>query len=199
MIYYTGSLHLDADPRLLSLVDKRSFMTTGEQFDYIKARWNAKIMGDDDIYLLGDTVGAFTKSRFQTEVILGRMRELKGHKHIITGVCDAFLLSAYKKWFYIYAFEDNDDARKEKVCDSIDKMLTIEDSGHKVNLGYHPYQFGLSNNNRDSDVYIFGCRHVGDSFSHSPNVLSAFCGFWDYTPVTLKELQFERSKTLGMR
>ena len=175
MIYYISDLHL-GDERIMKLCS-RPFKSTGELFETLIERWNAKVTDSDDVYILGDIANG------SSELVKAFFSQVNGRKHLIVGNHDEKYVTAY---FLTKSFV------------SISGLEYIVDKGRKVLLCHYPIMDWFSG---DEKIYlIYGHIHNKNGENSGQmyrfmqayyNNLPAYNASADVTsfePVTLDEL-----------
>lgn len=176
--YFIADMHF-GDKRVLEL-DKRPFASVEEMDRELVRRWNAKVKANDRIYILGDL------SAYSTEHTITLLEQLNGKKYFIRGNhdhCGGPEFDAHFTWVENYA------------------ELQVE--GRKVIVSHYPIAHWKGQ--RYGNVLIYGHTHAGEDeelFLEYAKLCrergirfyayNAGCMFWDYEPVSLKEM-LERS------
>lgn len=187
---------------LLTSMDQRPFSSVEEMNDSMIERWNAKVRGADEVYILGDLSLANVE---ETEKIL---RRLKGKLHLITGNHDSFV-------------------RKERFDKSrfrsIGPYLETNDEGRKVILCHYPILFYNGQFKGDKCYMLYGHVHntfdevlinrfintgrseprpfTGGEMGATPfNLINCFCMFSGYQPLSLDEwIEVDRKRRKAMQ
>lgn len=165
LIYYIADTHF-GDERVMRLA-QRPFTSVNQMNNYLCGKWNAKVGGDDTVYILGDF--AFDDVAAQKIFPL-----LNGHKHLILGNHDKLNVESLN------------------MFESINQIVTVFDEGRSVCLCHYPL---LSYENSVYGGYhIFGHIHNNQSdlaFNIVKNIPRIYNGGVDvngFCPVTLDEL-----------
>lgn len=95
----------------------RPFQNVEEGNRVIVENWNRRVSDEDDVYLLGDVA----QDHFLPAISI--IKKLKGHKHLIVGNHDAFLLPQYEE---------------SGLFETIDFIRVIDDEGRTVCLCHYP-------------------------------------------------------------
>lgn len=186
MNYYISDTHFGH--KSVIKFDNRPFSTVEEMEDVLIANWNNKITNRDMIYILGDF--CFNKEPEWIRLL----NKLKGVKVLIKGNHDLKKMSFSLK----NKFQDIKDYKE------IDDILDGENV--KVILSHYPipfYKKDYSNkvyhlyghlHNTIEEMYMQNFRKIilstddRDISSNKCQFYNCWCGFYNYTPVTLKEI-----------
>ena len=165
MIYYIADTHF-GDERVMRLA-KRPFNTVEEMDCELIARWNGRVLPQDEVYIVGD----FAVNDFTAKQILP---VLNGRKSLILG---------------------NHDRLSEQtlICfKKVDKIMTIDDGGRSVCLCHYPllsygnsvyggyHVFGHIHNNADDVAF--------DIVKRIPRIYNCGVDENEFEPKTLDEL-----------
>lgn len=186
MIYYISDTHFGH--KGVINFDKRPFSNIEEMEAILIANWNNKVTNQDIVYILGDF--CFEKE----SEWLRLLNQLKGKKVLIKGNHDLKNMSSSLK----NKFQDIKDYKE------IDDRLDNENV--KVILSHYPipfYKKDYSNkvyhlyghlHNTIEEMYMQKFRKIilstddRDISSNKCQFYNCWCGFYNYTPVTLKEI-----------
>ena len=167
MIYYIADPHFDHE-NILKMC-RRPFETIEQMNEAMIAAWNARVSGNDTVYILGDLL--FRSS--DPEAIL---RRLKGRKRLIVGNHDSSWLCKV-------------DASRYFV--SVDDLLVTTDGERQLTLCHYPL---LSWKHQQRSYMIHGHLHASthqDFFpliARRPRMLNAGVDINGWRPVTFEEL-----------
>jgi calcineurin-like phosphoesterase family protein len=164
-IFYTSDTHF-FHKRIIEMA-KRPFNDLDHMHIELIRRWNSVVRPQDTIFHLGDV--SFGRSN-ETWDLLG---ELNGHKNLILGNHDKPRRAENAAWEFITPYRE------------------IRDSGRHVVLCH--YAMRVWNRHHHGALMLYGHSHgnlPGDSQS-----LDVGVDCWDYTPVTLDQIQ-QRMTTL---
>ena len=188
MKLYISDLHFFHES-LLTNMDMRPFPTVNDMNEFMIAKWNDRVHGRDEVFVLGDFSFGGTE---ETTKVLNR---LKGKITLITGNHDSFVRKT--------AFTSN---RFREVV----PYKEISDNGRKVILSHYPIMFYNGQFRKDTYM-LYG--HVHNSFDEklindfiklgeqqkrpakgceegvfTPfRMINCFCMFSGYTPLSLDE------------
>ena len=186
MIYYISDTHFGH--KGVINFDKRPFSDINEMEAILIANWNNKVTNQDTIYILGDF--CFEKE----SEWLRLLNQLKGKKVLIKGNHDLKNMSSSLK----NKFQDIKDYKE--IND------TLNNENVKVILSHYPipfYKKDYSNkvyhlyghlHNTIEEMYMQKFRKIilstddRDISSNKCQFYNCWCGFYNYTPVTLKEI-----------
>ena len=186
MIYYISDTHFGH--KGVINFDQRPFSNIEEMEAILIANWNNIVTNQDTIYILGDF--CFEKE----SEWLRLLSQLKGKKVLIKGNHDLKNMSSSLK----NKFQDIKDYKE------IDDVLDNESV--KVILSHYPipfYKKDYSNkvyhlyghlHNTIEEMYMQKFRKIilstddRDISSNKCQFYNCWCGFYNYTPVTLKEI-----------
>lgn len=150
--------------------DHRPFIDVNEMDHCLIKLWNSRVQPDDDVYIVGDF--AFINEK-PAEWYL---RQLKGHKHLVTGNHDRKTLENEAAMSYF---------------ESVDKLCRVMDGDKEVILCHFPiaawykckygswHVYGHIHGRKD-DVYEF--------MKTRPTALNEGACINNYTPASLNEL-----------
>ena len=134
MIYYIADTHF-GDERVMRLA-QRPFISVSQMNEFLCAKWNEKVGGDDSVYIVGDF--AFDDAAAQKIFPL-----LNGRKHLILGNHDKL------------------SSESLNMFESVNQIVTVFDEGRSVCLCHYPL---LSYENSVYGGYhIFGHIHNNQS------------------------------------
>lgn len=186
MIYYISDTHFGH--KGVINFDKRPFSDINEMEAILIANWNNKVTNQDIVYILGDF--CFEKE----SEWLRLLNQLKGKKVLIKGNHDLKNMSSSLK----NKFQDIKDYKE------IDDRLDNENV--KVILSHYPIPF-YKKDYSDKVYHLYGHLHNTieemymqkfrkiilstddrDISSNKCQFYNCWCGFYNYTPVTLKEI-----------
>ena len=195
--------------RLNTEMDKRGFASVEEMNDHMIRQWNAKVMKNDTVYILGDLSLA---GGFQTSGILDC---LNGKKHLIEGNHDSRYLG--DKYFESHRLR------------SVKPYAEIRDKGRSVILSHYPVfcykgQYRRDRQGRPLTYMLYGhvhntqdeklinrfimetrntkvmSRHSSEPESIPCQMINCFCMFSDYQPMTLDEwIEIDRKRRENMK
>lgn len=186
MVYYISDTHFGH--KGVINFDKRPFSDINEMEAILIANWNNKVTNQDIVYILGDF--CFEKE----SEWLRLLNQLKGKKVLIKGNHDLKNMSSSLK----NKFQDIKDYKE------IDDRLDNENV--KVILSHYPIPF-YKKDYSDKVYHLYGHLHNTieemymqkfrkiilstddrDISSNKCQFYNCWCGFYNYTPVTLKEI-----------
>lgn len=186
MVYYISDTHFGH--KGVINFDQRPFSNIEEMEAILIANWNNKVTNQDIVYILGDF--CFEKE----SEWLRLLNQLKGKKVLIKGNHDLKNMSSSLK----NKFQDIKDYKE------IDDRLDNENV--KVILSHYPipfYKKDYSNkvyhlyghlHNTIEEMYMQKFRKIilstddRDISSNKCQFYNCWCGFYNYAPVTLKEI-----------
>lgn len=172
--YFIADMHF-GDKRVMEL-DHRPFATVEEMDRELIRRWNAKVKAHDKVYILGDL------SAYSTDRTIEILEQLNGKKYFIRGNhdrCGGVEFESQFAWIENYA------------------ELQVE--GKKVVISHYPIAHWKGQ--RYGTVLVYGHTHAAEDetlfrqygeecrrrkiifYAHN-----AGCMFWNYEPVSLKEM-----------
>ena len=167
MRFYIADCHFGHDK--VRLLDGRPFASVEEMDEAMIANWNARVKGDDTVYVLGDMFFRSTNA----ETILQR---LKGKKRLIVGNHDGSWMTKFDYARYFV---------------SVDSFLETSDGQHSLTLCHYPL---LSWKHARRSYMIHGHIHNDKTADFWPllaardNVLNAGVDVNGFRPVTFDEL-----------
>lgn len=174
MDYFISDLHFGHEDRIIW--DERPFHNAAEMFDVMRAKWNAKVTDDDDVWIIGD----FTYYGEQSDDnIIYYAHSLNGRKHLIYGNHDVRI---------------EQDKKLQSLFTECVYQKYIETEGRKIFMYHYPlvewYRrpagcfliYGHIHGSRD-DGYEFMASHRGDSAFNAGVMING------YVPVTFEELR----------
>ena len=169
MILYTSDIHF-GHTNIIKL-DHRPFADADTMDEFLIKSWNSRVNADDDVYVLGDVCYKSAKDP------VWYLRQLKGHKHLITGNHDHYLLK---------------DKNAMKHFETVDALTMIKDGDKDIILCHYPIVewngffrgtwlvYGHIHNNTTNVAY-----QCMKNFDHA---LNAGCMINNYAPVSFNEL-----------
>ena len=182
MNYYIADTHFDH--KNIIAFDSRPFFTLSEMNETLIANWNNKVSKTDTVFILGDF--CWSKEKRWIEIL----SQLQGSKILIKGNHDLKQISAKLK----QQFQD------------IVQYKEITDDGRKVILSHYPIPFYKSDYNKNI-YHLYGHVHntveekylqklkqhilhtdIREVAKHTGQYYNCWCGFYNYTPVTLNEI-----------
>lgn len=165
MIYYIADTHF-GDERVMRLA-QRPFISVSQMIEFLCAKWNEKVGGDDSVYIVGDF--AFDDAAAQKIFPL-----LNGRKHLILGNHDKL------------------SSESLNMFESVNQIVTVFDEGRSVCLCHYPL---LSYENSVYGGYhIFGHIHNNQSdlafniVKNIPRIYNCGVDVNDFEPKTLNDL-----------
>lgn len=190
MKYYIADLHFGHE-NLLHYMDRRPFSTTSEMNETIISRWNEKVGKRDEVYILGDL------SLLDTDATNDITRRLKGKLHLILGNHDAVAKKPRfdtTRFVWIHDYREITDEKRNVVLSHYPMICYNRqyDPRHETYMLYghvhNSYDEKLINDainliKREKRYLKGGSEPV----SIPCNLINCFCGFADYTPLTLDE------------
>ena len=167
MIYYISDTHFGHE-NVIKLCD-RPFADVREMNQTLIDRWNAKVRGDDTVYVLGDMF-------FRCPDPESILKQLKGKKRLITGNHDGSWMTVLNVFDYFI---------------SVDTMLETSVDGCGVTMCHYPL---LTWRHQNRTYMIHGHIHNDTASDFWPlilkreRVLNAGVDVNGFEPVTLAEL-----------
>ena len=167
MIYFTADTHFGHE-NVIRFCD-RPFSSANEMDEAMIANWNARVRGNDTVYVLGDMFFRSTNA----ETILQR---LKGKKRLIVGNHDSSWMTKFDYARYFV---------------SVDSFLETSDGQHSLTLCHYPL---LSWKHARRSYMIHGHIHNDKTADFWPliaardHVLNAGVDVNGFCPVTFDEL-----------
>ena len=167
MIYYISDTHFGHE-NVIEMCG-RPFSDIDEMNSALIERWNAKIKGNDTVYVLGDMF-------FRCVDPGSILKQLKGKKRLLIGNHDGSWMTKL-------------DA--EQFFESIDRMLEISIGNHGVTLCHYPL---LTWRHQKKTYMIHGHIHNDTTSDYWPlirsreRLLNAGVDINKFEPVTLEEL-----------
>lgn len=175
MIYYTSDLHL-GNSNIIEH-ENRPFSCVEQMDEKLVARWNGRVLADDDVYVLGDFCfkGASKSINF--------LERLNGYIHLLTGNHDSFLeQQSFKDYLQIYA---EGDSKPWVTYEGAYKK--IKDGNHEVVLCHYPLLYW--ENMEEGSIHLYGHVHTyRDCSKMAPNSYNVGVDANNYLPRTLEEL-----------
>lgn len=166
MNFYISDLHLDHENIIHS--DNRPFGSAKEMDAFIIEQWNKKVSPKDDVYIVGDISMKITP---EVEMCL---RVLNGTKHLVAGNHDRMGKNGFKRYI-----------------EDIYSIKEIKDNGRRVIMCHYPMV--TWNAQRYGSIHLYGHVHRMRelptlNLDKLKNAYNVFCGYYNYTPMTLEEL-----------
>lgn len=167
MIYFTADTHFGHE-NVIRFCD-RPFSSANEMDEAMIANWNARVKGNDTVYILGDMFFRSTNA----EAVLQR---LKGKKRLIVGNHDGSWMTKFDYARYFV---------------SVDNFLETSDGQHSLTLCHYPL---LSWKHARRSYMIHGHIHNDRTADFWPliavrdNVLNAGVDVNGFRPATFDEL-----------
>ena len=167
MIYYTADSHI-GHANIIRHCD-RPFETVEAMDAALVQAWNARVTGNDTIYIIGDLL---FRHREPEQII----RQLHGKKHLIIGNHDS-------NWMH--------KVDVNRYFHSVNLMLEFSDGRQPVTLCHYPL---VSFNHARTGFMIHGHIHQKTDADYWPllcardNVLNAGVDINHFEPVTFEEL-----------
>ena len=193
MRYYIADCHFFHE-NLNVQMDHRGFDSAAQMNEYMLTKWNEKVRWNDEVVILGDL------SYGKAEETNALIEKLNGLLYLVQGNHDPFgRVKGYHttrfKWIRPYA-ELRDNNRKVVLCHypilCYNGQYLFDEAGNPRTY----MLYGHVHNTADEQL-IAACqqlaasqvRHRRDgSKYHLPcQMINCFCGFSDYTPLTLDE------------
>jgi calcineurin-like phosphoesterase family protein len=179
--WFTSDTHFTHE-RVVSY-DKRPFRDAAHMDRVLIDNWNDRVDDDDEVWHLGDF-----SNESGMEQALGYLRQLKGHKRLITGNHDKCWPGKIFGWKFQRAYLD---AGFEVVL----PWAQIRIGSVKVNLSHFPYMGDHLVNDRDVEwrlpvqakPILHG--HVHTKFRKSGNQINVGVDAWDFAPVSAATLE----------
>ena len=193
MRYYIADLHF-FNGVLNTKMNKRGFASTEEMNEYMIRKWNEKVRPKDEVVVLGDfSYGNAEETNKLLERLHGRIYLIEGnHDHFSS---NSGFNSKRFVWVKQYA-EMKDNGRKVVLCHypimCYNGQYRLDENGNPV--AYMLY--GHVHNTRDQrllDQFQAITRstvaHCKDGVDRTIpcNMINCFCGYSDYTPLSLDE------------
>lgn len=150
--------------------DNRPFKDRDEMDETIIENWNNRVNPDDHVYIVGDV------SYHAGKTDDWYLKQLKGHKHLIVGNHDRFLIQNEKALSYL---------------ESVDKMLNITDTDKKIVLCHFPLASWSGENHGSWLIYGHIHASIDDVYyfmAKKDRALNAGACINNYVPVTFDEL-----------
>lgn len=164
MIFYTADPHFGSETIIEST--RRPFASVGEMDEELIRRWNAAVLDEDTVYVLGD-VGSYCKPFPARQVA-----RLRGHKHLIRGNHDMVLADQQILLEYF-----------ETVTD----YLEIQDGGVRVTLCHYPIIYNQCGYMIHGHIHNVQ-KEIFQALTQLPRVLNAGVDINRFEPVTLDGL-----------
>lgn len=153
--------------------DNRPFKTVDEMFEKMRAKWNAKVTNEDDVWIIGDF--SYRSNVDPSEYL----KRLQGKKHLIVGNHDLEMLENKIAISYF----DTIDYQYKLIINGLIYILCHYPIADWMMMHYGSYHiYGHIHSDRN-DVYKF--MTAGDRGQHAFN---AGCMINNYEPVTVDEL-----------
>ena len=174
MIYYTSDLHFGHYNVLR--FDNRPFSTIEEMDNKLIELWNKRVTNEDTVYIVGDLC---YRNKNGADWYL---KQLNGHKILITGNHDSYTLKNQEAMKYI---------------DKTYQILSISDKDRRVVMCHYPMTEweGFYRN----AYHVYGHIHNNKNMAFEimkqfDRALNAGCMINNYMPVTLDELIVNNNK-----
>ncbi len=193
MRYYIADLHFFHEI-LNTKMDKRGFESVEQMNEYMIRKWNAKVRVNDEVVILGDF--SWGKPE-ETNKLLDK---LHGRLYLIEGNHDRFSTDKKynsKRFVWIKPYEEmKDNGRKVVLCHY--PMMCYNGQYHRDEQG-NPKTYMLYGHVHDThdqrlleqfQEMMRNTKAVGpdDVARNIPcNMINCYCGYSDYTPLTLDE------------
>ncbi len=167
MIYFTSDCHFGHE-NAVSMCN-RPFSNVEEMNSEMIRRWNAKVKGNDTVFIVGDM---FYRCN-DAETIL---KKLKGKKHLVVGNHDGSWMS---------------DLDMSQYFEGVDNLYEFSDGKRGITLCHYPM---LTWKHAKKNYMIHGHIHADTSADYWPllkirnHVLNAGVDINNYEPVTFEEL-----------
>lgn len=193
MRFYIADCHFYHEA-LNTKMDRRGFESAEEMNRYMIQRWNEKVRSCDEVVILGDF--SFGDAMQTNELLT----QLNGKKYLIQGNHDRYL--KYRRF-------------DQSLFEWVRPYEELNDNGRKVILSHYPVMcyngqyrpnqegeaktfmlYGHVHNTRDElliNEFIRITRETpfidfsGNEKKVPCHMINCFCGFSDYTPLTLDE------------
>lgn len=168
MYYYISDTHFGHQNVLQ--FDRRPFADTEEMERTIIENWNSKVTDDDDVWIIGDFCYRSDKTPSYY------LKQLKGHKHLLTGNHDKATL---------------EDETACSYLESIEKMCHVKDGNHHICLCHFP--IAEWSGKQRGTYHIYGHVHsrvteAAQFMMNTEHAFNAGCMINHYEPVTLPEV-----------
>ena len=175
MIYYIADMHFGH--RNVLRFDARPFENIEDMDETIIRNWNARVMDDDTVYVLGD---AFWKNEAGSLAIFSR---LKGHKHLIRGNHDRVHGKLGKLWESIEHYSEMTDGNTQVV------MCHYPIPFYKGQFYGGVMLYGHVHNSQDWDL-LKKCQQLTWDAGRPSHLINVGCmmPYMAYTPRTLAEI-----------
>lgn len=168
-------IHFTADPHFshtnVLRYCRRPFKDVQEMDNELIKRWNSVVKPEDTVYILGDFS---LKGSEDVDWYRRILKKLPGEKHLILGNHDTL-----KPFTYI----DVGFASVHTHLHLNDMMTPEHEMWDEIILAHDP---SVSVMDR-SKLYLVG--HVHDLFKICKNAVNVGVDVWDYTPVSLKQIE----------
>lgn len=171
--------------------DNRPFSSLDEMHRAFVENWNNEVTNGDDVYIGGDMVWKVT------DETIAIVSQLKGKKHLILGNHDNVQDARYKQLFV-------------EICDYKEVVDKIDNEQFRVIISHEPQMIWNRQHRKKlygdvwkcPAIHVYGHLHNGEDEELYQELLSILnartgrdaiainigCMFWNYTPVTLKEM-----------
>lgn len=194
---YIADLHFD-DDNVNKLMDKRGFENAEQMNEYMISKWNSVVQKRDEVVILGDFIMSKDVKRAK-EIIL----RLNGKKFMVLGNHDhvlrktAFDTSLFKKMSDYMELHDNN---RRVICSHYPIMCynrqfdIVNDKAHSYMLHGHIHatcdqeyvdRFVIENRKRVRTIVLKD--GTNKTVPIPCEIINCFCGYSDYTPLTLDE------------
>ena len=177
MIYYIGDMHLGH--KNVIEYDDRPFLSVDEMDKALIDNWNNKVKDEDHVYIIGDFI---YRSGYVASYYL---KQLKGHKHLISGNHDLKTI---------------EDAEAMTYFESVGKLGYIQDEGRDVVMCHYPMaEWNGCRREKKPSYHVYSHIHnryneVSKFMQGRENALNAGCMINNYEPCTLDELEVNNNK-----
>lgn len=201
MRYYIADLHFYHEA-LNTKMDKRGFENVEAMNQYMIEKWNKKVRQNDEVVILGDFSWGTAE---ETNELL---RKLHGRLYLIQGNHDRFLRNKdydTSRFVWIKPYEElQDNKRKVVLCHYpimfYNGQYRLDDKGNPKSY----MLYGHVHDTQDQRLLEQFREITRNTVSKNPdgserkipcNMINCFCGYSDYTPLTLDEwIENDRSK-----
>lgn len=174
MKYYISDLHLFHENSIK--FDNRPFKNSEDCANKIIENWNAIIMENDDIYILGD----FT---WDNDKGLEVIKKLKGRKYLVRGNHDKVSPQLYQEFMWVKDYAEIKDENRLVI-------LSHYPIAHWKNADYGSYHlYGHIHMGRDYKPF---CNYIKEmkqrNIPYNCFNIGCMLSYMDYTPRTLDYL-----------
>lgn len=182
-MFFIGDLHFGAEKMLK---DRKSFSTVEEMDSTMIANWNDTISDNDEVYIVGDIAGSYTKN------VADYIYQLHGKKHLILGNHDEEWISVVGPKF----MNDN-------FC-SVSRFSFLTIDGYTYTLCHYPMLEWWESHRSERSFMIHGHIHTRKErrsyqiIKSMPNTILNCCpDINEFRPVTINELISNNKKWYG--